>query len=689
MLCRNFKRKSKKYQQRNCLCKIKYFKKIKVIKVEKNKFMKLFSFEEMKVWMAQFTLAIKNEDREKITDLLSDNADYFMNRLLFLVTNDLVNLQTNQSTEEILENFFEKVNKNIFEVLDFIWNGNYHKNNIEKIYLEEEILKILKKPIIISRISPFALSGEYLFHLSGVEYTKYKRSTYEYCEDYAIKYKRYYNKNYGRNGEALNVKAYLERALNIDLKEKPQGKESDLWHLCELADILERELFESKSESSSREGTRPLWHLLADFEDYYCYTDEILKNCDMNTSKIMMFRTLLFQHLDYKDMYRFIEMQKFALEFEMNFMLKLCYLGIGEAKYLLTLGDIKKILQSEYLKNILNKDTIKIEKLNDIPVECFIDYEDICNQLENRYREENKKLENDSKPNEKFNVFFECLWKIFLTDLFADIKQMRNLYYLMNYKGRKNLDKNYINAIRRIEKIREQGKPVRQEDKDYFFEKYNEKIWGIIFPKITRKDFCRLWDISCRIYVLLNAGILNVEFEKIRLLNKTEKKPSKKFSIPSEIKFDIVQLSTIIEVVDFSKNIDGDGIAGIKKFGYKILKKDFFHILENISKYSSDTVITAVQRMILYQTSYRQSIMAGMPFQLNAPIQILLKTIDLLEQSVKSLKPSQITFEVLYNTTQDLLQTLENELEKLNQAPLVLLHDKMNMEIKKKQSCQS
>lgn len=624
--------------------------------------------------MTKFTLAIKNENKEKITDLLSDNADYFMSRLLFLATNNMVDFQTNPSTE-ILEKFFEKVNKNIFEVLDFIWNGNYHKNKIERIYLEKETLKILRKPIIISRVSPFALSGEYLFYLSGVEYTKYKKSAYEYYEEYAIRYKRYYNKNYGRNGEPLNVKSYLERALNINFKEEAKGKDSDLWHLCELADILERELFESKSESStSREGTRPLRHLLADFEDYYCYTDEILKNCDLDTSKIIMFRTLLFQHLDYKDMYKFIEMQKFALEFEMMLMLKLCYLGIGEGKHLLMLQDTKKILQSEYLK---------IEKSNDISVECFVDYENICKQIENKYREENKKLEKAGKLNEKGDVFFECLWKIFLADLFADMKQRRNVYYLMNYNGRKNLDKNYIDAMRRIEKIREQGEKVRQGDKEYFFEKYNDEIWSIIFPKITRKKFYRLWEISCRIYVLLNAEILNVEFEKVRLLNKTEKKPSKKMFIPFEVQFDIIQLTTIMEVVDFSRDTDCDGIAGIKKFGYKILKKDFYHILENISKYSSDTVITAVQRMILYQAGYRQSIMVGMPFQLNSPIHILLKVTDILEQSIKSEKHSSITAKVLHNTAQDLLETLENELEELNQSPLVLLYDQMSNEIKK------
>ena len=466
MLCRNFKGKSQKYQQRNCLCKIKYLQKMKVVRVEKNKFMKIFSFEEMKVWMAQFTLAIKNEDREKITDLLSDNADYFINRLLFLVTNDIVNLQINQSPEEILEKLFEKVNKNIFEVLDFIWKNNYHKNNSEKIYLEEEILKMLRNPIIISRISPFTLSGEYLFYLSGVEYTKYKKSTYEYCEDYATKYKRYYNKNYGKNGEPLNVKAYLERTLNIDFKEASRGKDSDLWHLCELVDILERELFESKSESStSKEGTRPIRHLLTDFEDYYCYTDEILKNCDMDTSKLIMFRTLLFQHLDYKDMYKFIEMQKFALEFELHLMSRLCYLGIGEGKHLLTLRDIKKILQPEYLKNILKNDAIKIEKLSDIPVKCFIDYEDICNQIENKYREENKKLEEDSKPNEKFNVFFECLWKIFLADLFADMKQRRNVYYLMNYNGRKKLDKIISTRYNALKKYANKASPLNRKTK--------------------------------------------------------------------------------------------------------------------------------------------------------------------------------------------------------------------------------
>ena len=36
--------------------------------MEKNNFEKIFSFEEMKIWMAQFSLAIKNEDNEKIRD---------------------------------------------------------------------------------------------------------------------------------------------------------------------------------------------------------------------------------------------------------------------------------------------------------------------------------------------------------------------------------------------------------------------------------------------------------------------------------------------------------------------------------------------------------------------------------------------------------------------------------------------
>ena len=138
-----------------------------------------------------------------------------------------------------------------------------------------------------------------------------------------------------------------------------------------------------------------------------------------------------------------------------------------------------------------------------------------------------------------------------------------------------------------------------------------------------------------------------------------------------------------MEVVDFSRNIDCNEVTGVKKFGYKILKKNFFHILENISKYSSDTVITAVQRMILYQVGYRQSIMAEMPFQSNAPIYILLKVIDILEQSVKSLKSSRITIKVLEDTTKNLLQILENELGKLNQSPLVLLYDQVDKEIEK------
>lgn len=87
--------------------------------------------------------------------------------------------------------------------------------------------------------------------------------------------------------------------------------------------------------------------------------------------------------------------------------------------------------------------------------------------------------------------------------------------------------------------------------------------------------------------------------------------------------------------------------------------------------------------MILYQAGYRQSIMVGMPFQLNSPIHILLKVTDLLEQSIKSEKHSSITAKVLHNTAQDLLKILENELEELNQSPLVLLYDKMSKEIKK------
>ena len=89
-----------------------------------------------------------------------------------------------------------------------------------------------------------------------------------------------------------------------------------------------------------------------------------------------------------------------------------------------------------------------------------------------------------------------------------------------------------------------------------------------------------MWDISCRVYVLVNSDFFNVEFEKIRLLNKTEKKPSKKFPISSELQFDIVQLSTIMEVVDFSRNIDCNEVTGVKKFGYKILKKIFFIYLK-------------------------------------------------------------------------------------------------------------
>ena len=651
--------------------------------MEKNNFEKIFSFEEMKIWMAQFSLAIKNEDNEKIRDLLADNEDYFFAPSLFLATDVLTNLKLNTPTES-QKRIFEKSNENIFEVLDFIWQNNYHKNNTEKIYLEEKILKMLRKPIIISRISPFTLSGAFLFHLSGVEYTKYKKSAYEYCEDYSTKYKRYFNKNYGKNGEPLNVKAYLERNLHIDLNEESKGKNSDLWHLCELVDILERELFESKSESSTnQEGTRPLRHLLADYEDYYCYTDEIFKNCDMDTSKIMMFRTFLFQNLNDEEKYKLVKMQKFALEFAMNLMLKLCYLGIGEGKHLLTLRDIKKILQSGYLKNILKKDTTNFENPSDISLECFVDYRNICNQIENKYREENKKLEANNESNEKCNIFFECLWKIFLMDWLSDMKQIRNVYHLMDYNSRKNLSENYVKAIRLIDGIHEQGKFARQEDKEYFFEKYSAEIWSKIFPKITEKDFCKLWDISCRVYVLVNSDFFNVEFEKIRLLNKTEKKPSKKFPISSELQFDIVQLSTIMEVVDFSRNIACNEVAGVKKFGYKILKKNFFHILENISKYSSDTVITAVQRMILYQIGYRQSIMAEMPFQSNAPIYILLKVIDILEQSVKSLKSSRITIKVLEDTTKNLLQILENELGKLNQSPLVLLYDQVDKEIEK------
>ena len=90
-------------------------------------------------------------------------------------------------------------------------------------------------------------------------------------------------------------------------------------------------------------------------------------------------------------------------------------------------------------------------------------------------------------------------------DWLSDMKQIRNVYHLMNYNSRKNLSENYVKAIRLIEGIHEQGKFARQEDKEYFFEKYSAEIWSKIFPKIKEKDFCKLWDISCRVYVLVNS----------------------------------------------------------------------------------------------------------------------------------------------------------------------------------------
>ena len=572
----------------------------------------------IKEWKKNFVEAIKNDNEIELNKLLDESDKYFQGYMLspsidFNVLRD-DNLSSKEKVSKIrdlqqedLENIKSQILKQSRENFKYILklmiddkkSDFINKCGEEQIYANENFTKICETPILLSILYPFELSGIFIFCLlhENVEFkvpsalfnvdsplNSDSHNYYEPFDEYHYKYNIFFGNS--RENTKYSYTYQLKKILNFDVKNWDTNKGSDAWNLLEMIYYVDHSCYKSISKSHD---IKPLLHIIDENEQYWQTLTEFTKGLNPYTIKYLIFKTLIFYNAFKIGL--FIDLSfKVAnfldLDILMTNMLNGCWIlpytkieGVKDIE-----KDIKEIIDSH--KELVNNITLTVDKFENI------------NETDN---------EIDNEANNEPNLFTECLWKLILYDQICVRKIRISFFQFINSHTLKQY-KSIQNMMLPIKK-----NLIKFNDWNNFYNEYESDLKNI-FPNLDKDSLKNLWQVANNNLLFIFPNSYNFDFNKNRLSRSRVKKFDPQY-YNDNIATEVISLVALMEIANIGKSLTGDGkqntktkksasqnslinfVIPLKRFGKNTPSYSIFKVMNNIHKYSSDSIIIFLREL--------------------------------------------------------------------------------------------